>query len=84
MPTASDWRSQAIAGETANLDYADFAQEFLRRNEHYKTDYHAMVRSTQAGAREESACAELAQRWGLVFPFQPLCLRCKRTGPVAR
>lgn len=83
MPKAGDWRSQTIARETAHLDYADFAQEFLRRNETYQHDYDDMVRCMKTGTSGENACADLARRWGLVLPGQSHCLRCTGARPLA-
>lgn len=69
MPTASDWRSPQAAAEVNGLDYPGFAQEFLRRNPDYRRDHASMVRRIAAGTvREADAQAELARRWGLVFP----------------
>lgn len=50
-------------------DFADFAQEFVRRNPAYRADYQAWV------AGEPDANAEVwgraCDRWGLVFPDRP-------------
>ncbi|ALR20944.1 transcriptional regulator domain-containing protein [Sphingobium baderi] len=69
MPTASDWRSQAIAEQTADLDYADFAQEFLRYNADYRREYDDMACARTPGAPGDADCTAFARRWGLVFPF---------------
>jgi hypothetical protein len=53
----------------APSDFADFAQEFLRRNPAYRADYHAWAtrdRHTNGGETER-AC----EHWGLVFPNRP-------------
>ncbi|WP_318286478.1 transcriptional regulator domain-containing protein [Croceicoccus naphthovorans] len=84
MPTASDWRSQAIAGATANFDYADFAQEFLRHNKNYRRDYDRMTSTSADGAhREETLSADFVRRWGLVFPHRPLCVGRSRARAMA-
>lgn len=83
MPTASDWRSQAIAKQTADLDYADFAQEFLRYNASYRREYDDMARAATPGTSGNADSAAFARRWGLVFPFQPLCFRVPNSGALA-
>lgn len=80
MPTASDWRSQAIADQTAHLDYADFAQEFLRYNASYRREYDDL---TCALMPADADCAAFAWRWGLVFPFRPLYHGCSVSGALA-
>lgn len=69
MSGGSTWRSRSTAADFASHDYADFAQEFLRRNVDYSTDYGATERriakhpATATDEREG-----LARRWGLCFP----------------
>lgn len=65
-----DWRSPRSAEDFAHLDYADFAQEFLRRNPQYCREYHAlMARIAEGACDEERELAALAHRWGLSFPL---------------
>lgn len=83
MPTASDWRSQAIADQTAHLDYADFAQEFLRYNASYRREYDDLTCALTPGTPADVDCAAFAWRWGLVFPFRPICPGCAISGALA-
>lgn len=46
-----------------NLDFAGFAQEFLRRNPAYRQDYQALAYDLPISAQEV-----MARRWGLCFP----------------
>lgn len=72
MRTGPDWRSPITAAEFAELDYADFAQEFLRRNPQYCAEYHDLVRRIAVEDLHERAEMEvLARRWGLRFPLRP-------------
>lgn len=72
MGTGPDWRSPATANELASLDYADFAQEFLRRNPQYCAEYHDLVRRAVGEDLDRQAEMEvLARRWGLRFPMRP-------------
>ncbi|MBP2278342.1 transcriptional regulator domain-containing protein [Sphingomonas sp. PL20] len=45
-----------------NLDFAGFAQEFLRRNPAYRQDYQALAHDLSTSAQEV-----MARRWGLCF-----------------
>jgi hypothetical protein len=70
MTTGSSWRSDASATHYADHDYADFAQEFLRRNTDYRREYaetQARVASDQLTVKAEQE--GLAGRWGLSFPL---------------
>ena len=60
---ASDWRSAAAYEYVRNLDPADIAWEFLRRNPEYQQDYGRIVREKPDDERE----AQLLERWGLRF-----------------
>lgn len=83
MTTARDWRSPRSADDFADLDYADFAQEFLRRNPDYRRDYDATLTCIAAGDLDhEQAMAELAIRWGLSFPLRPRPHRHRGARPV--
>ena len=69
MSGGSTWRSISTAADFALHDYADFAQEFLRRNERYERDHSATER--RIAKRPTSAKNEkegLARRWGMSFP----------------
>jgi hypothetical protein len=48
-------------------DFADFAQEFLRRSPDYQRDYDQLVRQRVGGLRS-SAGRRMAMPWGLEFP----------------
>ncbi|MDB5575374.1 MAG: hypothetical protein JWR80_550 [Bradyrhizobium sp.] len=72
MTTVRDWRSPRVAEDFAHLDYADFAQEFLRRNPEYCREYHElMARIAAGGVDAEAELAVLARRWGLSCPLYP-------------
>lgn len=72
MSGTSWWRSPTASDQFAGHDYADFAQEFLRRNADYRREHAeveaAMAESPADGARQ---AARLASRWGLCLPFAP-------------
>jgi hypothetical protein len=61
MEDKPDWRSEDYASTFANYDRSDFAQEFLRRNGDYQTQY------AQALDAAPHALKRLARHWGLVF-----------------
>lgn len=71
MLGGTSWRSPQVAERYADHDYADFAQEFLRRNHDYCSDYRATIERINA-APETRAIEEegLAGRWGLTAPFR--------------
>jgi Family of unknown function (DUF6499) len=69
MSGGSTWRSGSTAADFTSHDYADFAQEFLRRNERYGEDHGATER--RIAKRPGNASQEqegLARRWGMSFP----------------
>lgn len=68
---AGNWRSAAAYEYVRNLDPADIAWEFLRRNPEYQQDYGRVIRETLDDRHE----AELLERWGLRFRerSQPHC-----------
>ena len=69
MSEASKWRSSSVAQHYADHDYADFAQEFLRRNADYRRDFADMMnRITENPSVEQVEREGLAGRWGLRFP----------------
>lgn len=56
LKASDEWRQ--------NLDFPGFAQEFLRRNSAYRSDYEA----SRSGPVAEPASEEvMARRWGLCF-----------------
>lgn len=65
MPRRPDWRSPSNYDYLEQLDRAELAWEFLRRNQEYRKDF---VRILDATAREATAIAE---RWGLSFRLRP-------------
>ena len=80
MRTVKDWRSARTVEDFAGLDYADFAQEFLRRNPKYCREYYELEgRIDVNGLDRQAEMENLAQRWGLSFPVRPR--PCARRGP---
>jgi len=65
MPPVPDWRSAAAYAYLNDLNPAELAWEFLRRNPDYQRDYRAASGET-AGQAEFSEA--LIVRWGLQFP----------------
>lgn len=65
MPRRPDWRSPSNYHYLEQLDRAEMAWEFLRRNQEYRKDF---VRILDVTAREATAIAE---RWGLSFRLRP-------------
>ncbi len=66
MPSAPDWRSASAYAYVDELNAAEFAAEFLRRNPAYRQDYLAALEHVPDGP----AVAPLTS-WGLRFPFRP-------------
>ncbi len=56
-------------GQAGNLDFAGFAQEFLRRNPAYIRDYRVAMPGT-GPARTRTEQEEMARRWGLTFSLR--------------
>jgi hypothetical protein len=72
MRNQSDWRSQATQQEFAGFDFADCAQEFVRRSPDYRRDYDLVKAHIAAGGLDEGHEMEvLARRWGMIFPLCP-------------
>ena len=65
MPPVSDWRSAAAYAFLNDLNPAEFAWEFLRRNPEYQRDYRAAAAD---GADEPEFLEALLLKWGLRFP----------------
>ena len=61
--TAGDWRSAEAYEYVRDLDPADMAWEFLRRNPEYRQDFDRIVGDPPDPERE----AALLHRWGLRF-----------------
>jgi hypothetical protein len=49
------------------LDFADFAQEFLRRNGRYQNEFRQLVECQRLGVGFPD-CLAMARSWGLLFP----------------
>ena len=65
--TAGDWRSAEAYDYVRDLDPADMAWEFLRRNPDYRQDFDRMMREHPNNERD----AALLHRWGLRFRERP-------------
>lgn len=61
-------RPNGDRGEFHNYDFADFAQEFLRRNPDYRDQY-AQLGEAARYAPDSEACIAMAHSWGLEIPF---------------
>jgi len=66
MPSAPDWRSASAYAYLHELNAAEFAAEFLRRNSAYRRDYRAAINRLSHGQS-----TTLLNRWDLKFPFRP-------------
>lgn len=58
--------NRAYAEQRGDLDFAGFAQEFLRRNPAYARDYRTAARTVESGA-SVGVQEVMARRWGLCF-----------------
>lgn len=68
MPRTTDWRSPDSIDALKDLDRAELAWEFLRRNPEYREDYRRTTQRIASGEiSEEAAMAEFSRRWGLSF-----------------
>lgn len=67
MARSPDRPSEAFA-----LDFPDYAQEFLRRNPEYCTQFSKMQSKGMGEGPLSSAQQRMAKPWGLVFPVRPL------------
>lgn len=56
-----------ISSDRSALDLAGFAQEFLRRNTRYRSDYRTIMRP-HADAAIGPEQEDMARSWGLSFP----------------
>jgi hypothetical protein len=60
-------------GDRRLLDKPGFAQEFLRRNPRYRSDYRNVMRVKRGSTEEQEV---MARRWGLAFPLRAWFVRC--------
>lgn len=65
MDQAVEWQSPNFPSIFEQYDRADFAQEFLRRNPHYRAGYSAALAAS--GDERRRLLARHARHWGLVF-----------------
>lgn len=65
MPRRPDWRSPSDYEYLKQLDRAELAWEFLRRNREYQKDFARIVEATNPDA------VAIAKRWGLCFRLRP-------------
>lgn len=65
MPRRPDWRSPSDYDYLKELDRAELAWEFLRRNPEYQKDFARIVDVTKRKA------TVVAERWGLCFRLRP-------------
>lgn len=63
MPSEGLWRSESAYEYVDELDPAELAWEFLRRNSEYREDF---LRAS-SGVMSPSGRAALASKWGLPF-----------------
>jgi hypothetical protein len=75
--------AKTLEAERYALDFAGFAQEFLRRNPTYRIAYEAVMRDSQID-RMTVAQETMAQLWGLRFPMCAGPIRCHRACHLAR
>jgi len=84
MANQSSWRSSVPTETYSAHDFADFAQEFLRRNSDYQREWVETEQRIGVTCEIADQLREgLAGRWGLCFP---LCARrnaATRSGFVA-
>lgn len=83
MVQSSDWRSPSSLEDYANHDFADFAQEFLRRNPDYRSDYAAGKLPPEA-PQDPSSHDAVADKWGLVRRVRSPARPPRRAGSLGR
>lgn len=72
MADPSSWRSSASAEHYTEHDFADFAQEFLRRNGDYRREWDDAEKSAATILESPPDTPEdLSSRWGLCLPICP-------------
>ena len=72
MPTTPDWRNAAAYTYLQQLNRAELAWEFLRRNPNYNRDFRAAARRT---SDQVDFPERLTRRWGLRFPCRSAAAR---------
>ena len=72
MPTTPDWRNAATYAYLQQLNRAELAWEFLRRNPNYDRDFRAAARRT---SDQVDFPERLTRRWGLRFPCRSAAAR---------
>jgi len=82
MVLPPNWRSPTYADNFADHDFADFAQEFLRRNPDYQEDYQAADKAPPS-PDEPAVRDAVALKWGLVFRLRSRSRSPRRTGSLA-
>ena len=70
MREGSDWRAPTDGQDLADYDFADCAQEFVRRSPDYRQDYAQTHQRIRAQTSDPVPVLEgLARRWGMIFPL---------------
>ena len=64
------------------LDFAEFAQEFLRRNPRYRCEFEVAMRAPP-GPAGDRVREEMARPWGLAFPVPTRARRAHRARALA-
>lgn len=83
MAEQSSWRSSSTAEHYAAHDFADFAQEYLRRNGDYQRDWaETEMRAANTSDPANQLKEGLAERWGLCFPLCTRCISQRKSGFV--
>jgi hypothetical protein len=80
MPPVRQWRSDAAYAYLNELEPAELAWEFLRRNPNYQRDYKA---AGDATADQAELSDSLIAQWGLRFRDPSGSSRGQRTGRLA-
>jgi hypothetical protein len=80
MPPVRQWRSDAAYAYLNELEPAELAWEFLRRNPNYQRDYQT---ATDATADQAELSESLIAQWGLRFRDPSGSSSGQRTGRLA-
>jgi hypothetical protein len=80
MPSAPQWRSDAAYAYLNELQPAELAWEFLRRNPNYQRDFQAAADAT---ADQADLSESLIAQWGLRFRNPSGSSSGQRTGRLA-
>jgi hypothetical protein len=62
-----DWRTPAAYDYAKSIAAAGFAWEYLRRNDEYQRDFHALAKMKSLSGRMLEA---FSRRWGLRFSLR--------------